>query len=385
MCSKMSTSPPVTHEPRHAGPRPHAYQRQALIWGALAVGLGMLMWVLRPVLTPFLLGGLIAYMLQPGVEWLVRQHVPRSLAALAMMLLFASIVVSLGLLVFAVVQKELPALAAQIPGFTAKINAWLQPKLAALGLDGSFDLSSLRNLLTSRLEGGGQSVQLAAWRYLRTGGSALVTVVGNVVVVPLVLYYLLYDRSKMFGRLENLVPRPWLGKTRALATEMDQMLSQYLRGQLLVMVALATFYPIALGLAGFGGALPIGLFTGIAVFIPYVGFATGLVLALLAGLLQFGDWYGFGAVALIYGIGQVLETAFLTPRLIGERIGLHPLAVIFALLAFGQLFGFFGVLLALPVSAILATALREVRRRYLASALYVHWRDDASQHRPPLL
>ncbi|HEX7683122.1 MAG TPA: AI-2E family transporter [Trinickia sp.] len=381
----MSTSPPVTHEPRHAGPRPHAYQRQALIWGALAVGLGMLMWVLRPVLTPFLLGGLIAYMLQPGVEWLVRQHVPRSLAALAMMLLFASIVVSLGLLVFAVVQKELPALAAQIPGFTAKINAWLQPKLAALGLDGSFDLSSLRNLLTSRLEGGGQSVQLAAWRYLRTGGSALVTVVGNVVVVPLVLYYLLYDRSKMFGRLENLVPRPWLGKTRALATEMDQMLSQYLRGQLLVMVALATFYPIALGLAGFGGALPIGLFTGIAVFIPYVGFATGLVLALLAGLLQFGDWYGFGAVALIYGIGQVLETAFLTPRLIGERIGLHPLAVIFALLAFGQLFGFFGVLLALPVSAILATALREVRRRYLASALYVHWRDDASQHRPPLL
>ncbi|HVW52160.1 MAG TPA: AI-2E family transporter [Trinickia sp.] len=374
----MSTNPPVTHEPLQAHSRPRTYQRQALIWGALAIGLGILMWVLRPVLTPFLLGGLIAYMLQPGVEWLVRQRVPRSLAALVMMLLFASIVVSLGLLVFAVIQKELPALAAQIPGFTAKVNAWLQPKLAAFGLDGSFDLSSLRNLLTSRLEGGTQSVQLAAWRYLRTGGSALVTVVGNVVVVPLVLYYLLYDRSKMFSRLESLVPRPWLGKTRALVTEMDQMLSQYLRGQLLVMVVLATFYPIALALAGFGVALPIGLFTGIAVFIPYVGFATGLVLALLAALLQFGDWYGLGAVALIYGIGQVLETAFLTPRLIGERIGLHPLAVIFALLAFGQLFGFFGVLLALPVSAILATALREMRRRYLASALYANWRDDAS-------
>nr|WP_082012157.1 AI-2E family transporter [Burkholderia sp. A9] len=370
----MSTNPPATRELQQERARPNSYQRQAVLWGALAVGLGVLMWILRPVLTPFLLGGLIAYMLQPGVEWLVRQRIPRSLAALVMMLLFASVIVSLGLLVFAVIQKELPALAAQIPGFTAKINAGLQPKLAMFGLDGSFDLSSLRNVLTSRLEGGRQSVQPAAWRYVRTGGSALVTVVGNVVVVPLVLYYLLYDRRKFFARIESLVPRPWLGKTCALVTEMDQILSQYLRGQLLVMVVLATFYPIALGLAGFGVALPVGLFTGLAVFIPYVGFATGLVLALLAALLQFGDWYGFGAVALIYGIGQVLETAFLTPRLIGERIGLHPLAVIFALLAFGQLFGFFGVLLALPVSAILATALREVRRRYRASALYANGR-----------
>ncbi|RQS09430.1 AI-2E family transporter [Burkholderia sp. Bp8998] len=371
----MSTNPPATREPQQERTRPHSYQRQAVLCGALAVGLGVLMWTLRPVLTPFLLGGLIAYMLQPGVEWLVRQRIPRSLAALVMMLLFASVIVSLGLLVFAVIQKELPALAARIPGFAAQINAWLQPKLAMFGLNGSFDLSSLRNVLTSRIEGGEQSVQLAAWRSVRTGGSALVAVVGNVVVVPLVLYYLLYDRRKFFARIESLVPRPWLGKTYALVTEMDQILSQYLRGQLLVMVVLATFYPIALGLAGFGVALPVGVFTGLAVFIPYVGFATGLVLALLAALLQFGDWYGFGAVALIYGIGQVLETAFLTPRLIGERIGLHPLAAIFALLAFGQLFGFFGVLLALPVSAILATALREVRRRYLASTLYANGRE----------
>ncbi|VVD75535.1 ABC transporter permease [Pandoraea eparura] len=381
----MSTNPPATHELRRDNPRPPPYQRQALLWGAFAIGLGALMWVLRPVLTPFLLGGLIAYMLQPGVEWLVRQRVPRSLAAIVMMFLFASVIASLGLLVFAVVQKELPVLAAQIPELTAKINGWLQPKLDAFGLAGSFDLSSLRTLLTSRLDGGGQSVQLAAWRYLRTSGSALVAVVGNVVVVPLVLYYLLYDRGMVFARIESLVPRPWLGKTRALMTEMDQMLSQYLRGQLLVMVALATFYPIALGLAGFGIALPVGLFTGLAVFIPYVGFATGLGLALLAALLQFGNWYGFGTVVLIYGIGQVLETAFLTPRLIGERIGLHPLAVIFALLAFGQLFGFFGVLLALPVSAILATALREVRRRYLASALYGNLREDASPRRSPAI
>ncbi|CAB3686021.1 Putative transport protein [Paraburkholderia phenoliruptrix] len=379
----MSTNSPAVREPQHERARLNPYPRQAMLWGALAVGAGLLMWILRPVLTPFLLGGLIAYMLQPGVEWLVRRRIPRTLAALAMMLLFASVIVSLGLLVFAVIQKELPALASQIPGFTARINAWLQPKLGLVGLESSFDLSSLRNVLTSRLAGGGQSIEVAAWRYVRTGGSALVTVVGNVVVVPLVLYYLLYDRRKVFARIESLVPRPWLGKTRALVTEMDQMLSQYLRGQLLVMVVLATFYPIALSLAGLGVALPVGLFTGLAVFIPYVGFATGLVLAMLAALLQFGDWYGFGVVALIYAVGQVLETAFLTPRLIGERIGLHPLAVIFALLAFGEMFGFFGVLLALPVSAILVTALREVRRRYLASALYADRQDDASPRRPP--
>lgn len=186
----------------------------------------------------------------------------------------------------------------------------------------------------------------------------MLTVVGNVVLVPLVLFYLLYDRHQMFRRMESLVPRRWLAKTQAFVIDIDRMLSQYLRGQLLVMVVLAAFYPIALTLAGFEIALPLGLFTGLAVFIPYVGFAAGLALAVLAAVLQFGDLYGIGAVAVVYGLGQILENVFLTPRLIGERIGLHPLAVIFALLAFGHLFGFFGVLLALPASAVLAAALR---------------------------
>ena len=148
------------------------------------------------------------------------------------------------------------------------------------------------------------------------------------------------------------------------------MLAQYLRGQLLVVVILAVFYPIALAIAGLDIALPVGLLTALAVFVPYIGFSTALVLALLAAFLQFGNWYGFAAVAVVYGIGQVLESVVLTPRLVGERIGLHPLAVIFSLLAFGQLFGFFGVLLALPVSAVVVSALRELRRGYLASTLY---------------
>ncbi len=345
-------------------------RRQAWLWGLVALAIGVLMWALRPVLTPFLLGALIAYMLQPGVEWLARRGLPRWIAALAMILCFAAMAALLVTLMFAVVQTEGPQLQAKIPALLATLNAWLQPKLAVFGLGVDLDLPHLRDLLTRPRYGGEGNSAIAIWQYLRTSGNAMLTVVGNVVLVPLVLFYLLYDRHQMFRRMESLVPRRWLAKTQAFVIDIDRMLSQYLRGQLLVMVVLAAFYPIALTLAGFEIALPLGLFTGLAVFIPYVGFAAGLALAVLAAVLQFGDLYGIGAVAVVYGLGQILENVFLTPRLIGERIGLHPLAVIFALLAFGHLFGFFGVLLALPASAVLAAALRELRHRYLASELY---------------
>ncbi len=344
-------------------------RRQALLWGAVALGFGILLWSLRQVLTPFLLGALIAYMLQPGVEWLVRHRTPRSLAALLTILVFATVATLLVLLVVVVVQAEGPQLTARIPVLITRLDAWLQPKLAQLGLGQSFHFGNVRDVLVN-VEGSERTLFLVTWQYVRTSGDMMTTVISNVVLVPLVLFYLLHDRHQMFRRMEGLVPRRWLGKTRAFVIEMDRMLSQYLRGQLLVMGVLAAFYPIALSIAGFQIALPLGILTGLAVLIPYVGFATGLVLALLAALLQFGNSYGFVAVAIIYGSGQILESFFLTPRFVGERIGLHPLAVIFALLAFGELFGFFGVLLALPVSAVLATALRELRHRYLASAIY---------------
>ena len=156
--------------------------------------------------------------------------------------------------------------------------------------------------------------------------------------------------------------------------EADSVLGQYLRGQLLVMLILAVFYSVGLALFGLDLALPIGIFTGLAIFVPYLGFGVGLVLAALAGLLEFSATSGLGytaiMVAVVFGAGQVVESLFLTPRLVGERIGLHPLAVIFALLAFGQLFGFVGVLIALPVSAVLLVAIRRVRTGYLASGLY---------------
>jgi predicted PurR-regulated permease PerM len=148
------------------------------------------------------------------------------------------------------------------------------------------------------------------------------------------------------------------------------VLGQYLRGQLLVMLTMAVFYSVGMALFGLDLALPIGIFTGLAMFVPYLGFGIGLLLALLAGLLQFASVKALLMVATVFGIGQVLEGFVLTPRLVGERIGLHPLAVIFALLAFGQLFGLVGVLVALPASAVLLVAIRRVRVGYVASKLY---------------
>lgn len=345
-------------------------QRQAFIWVFIALIVSVFLWLLSPVLTPFLLGAILAYILHPGVTWLARRRVPRGIAALLMMLVLSLLVTFFVVLVLVVVQKEGPEIKQQVPQLLNKLHDWLTPKLATLGIDAHFNFASVKDFVTSQFADSADTIMSAAWTSLRTSGNVMITVIGNVVLVPLVLFYLLYDWNDMLRRLQLFIPRRWLDKTLELAIDMDKMLSQYLRGQLLVMGVLAVYYCIALSIAGFEIALPIGIFTGLAVFIPYIGYTTGLILALLAATLQFGNWYGFGAVAMIYGVGQVLESFYLTPRLVGERIGLHPLAVIFALLAFGQLFGFFGVLLALPVSAIMVTALREMRRGYLASALY---------------
>jgi predicted PurR-regulated permease PerM len=190
------------------------------------------------------------------------------------------------------------------------------------------------------------------------------------VLTPIVAYYLLLDWSPLVARLKNAVPPRWRGATQRFLHETDEVLGQYLRGQLLVMAALALFYTVGLALVGLKLALPIGVFTGLAVFVPYLGFGLGLVLGVLAAALQFQDLTGVVLVLAVYGVGQVVESMWLTPKLLGERIGLHPIAVIFALMAFGHLFGFVGVLVALPASAVLLVALRRVRQTYLGSELY---------------
>ena len=199
---------------------------------------------------------------------------------------------------------------------------------------------------------------------------AVLAFAANVLLIPLVMFYLLQEWPRILDELERIVPRPWVAATTRILAEIDSVMSEFLRGQLSVMLLLAAFYSAGLWLAGLNFWLPVGVLTGLLVFIPYVGFGGGLILAIVAALLQAQGWPPLIGVAIVYALGQLVESFLLTPYLVGERIGLHPLAVIFALMAFGQLFGFVGVLVALPVGAALLVGLREVREAWLASPVY---------------
>ncbi|SFU97621.1 AI-2E family transporter [Pseudoduganella namucuonensis] len=350
-------------------------QKQTAFWVALWLAFGLLLTALGPVLTPFIAAAIIAYALNPGVDRidhlrLGRFDVPRALAVVLVVLAFLAAIFALVLIVVPVLQSEIPLLQAQIPAFLAKANDLLSPRLREMGIRVKLDSAGIKQLVSQQMASSGDEIWAAVLASARVGGTAVLSWVFTVVLVPVLLFYLLLDWHKVIARIAGAIPRRYIGRAVSMAEEVDTLLAQYLRGQLLVMLVLAIYYSTCLAIAGFDVALPVGILTGLLVFIPYLGFGLGLVLALIAAVLQFTDWSGVIAVAAIYGAGQVIEGFFLTPRLVGERIGLNPLAVIFALLAFGQLFGFVGVLLALPASAILMVAFKHLRRHYLSSSFY---------------
>jgi predicted PurR-regulated permease PerM len=345
-------------------------QRRALSWTALLLMAALLLWLLAPVLSPFVVGAVLAYMLHPAVEWLVARRVPRALAVLIVVVLAITAVTLLLFMVVPVIAKELPMLRDQIPLMAEKLNRTVVPWLGNYGIHVSLDTESIKAFVAKTLGANMEEWASAALSSAAIGGSFVLTLLGNAVLMPVVLFYLLLDWIEINRRLHDMVPPRMRHSVLAFLDECDVLLGQYLRGQLLVMVLLAAYYSIGLALFGFDLALPVGVFTGLFVFIPYLGFGLGLLLALIAGVLQFGGWYGLIAVAVVYGVGQLVESFALTPRLVGERIGLNPLAVIFALLAFGHLFGFVGVLIALPVSALGLVALRRVQALYLDSRLF---------------
>ncbi|MBI1891643.1 MAG: AI-2E family transporter [Burkholderiales bacterium] len=349
--------------------------KQSWLWLALGVGLLILLGLLGPVLTPFVIAAILAYALNPGVDWISSKRVgkftiPREVGVIVMMLLLLAALLALGLIVLPILQKEIPLLQEKIPQFLMRLNAFLGPKLQKLGIEAQFDTASIQQLLTRYFSRSGKEAFAAIFASAKVGGLAVLGWLVTISLVPIALFYLLLDWHPFLKRLENLIPRRWAGKTIALTKEVDALLAQYLRGQLAVMLALAVYYSASLALAGFDVALPIGILTGLLVFIPYIGYGLGLILAIMAAILQFDNAHGLIAVASIYGIGQIMEGFFLTPRLVGERIGLHALTVIFALLAFGQLFGFVGVLLALPASAVISVAVKHLRAHYLSSQFY---------------
>ena len=348
-------------------------QQRAAAWlGIFAVCVWVLVG-LGPVLMPFVVGAGLAYALSPLVGGLQRAtggYLPRLACVLLVECVFLLVALALLTLLIPILVKELPLLREQLPLQLQRLDAWLAPMLQHWGVQTRLDVASFKTFLMQHFDGSMDQVVTTLLSSLRMGGSMALTLIGNAVLIPVVLFYLLADWERLVALLREWVPLRWRAPVDGFLTEADAVLGQYLRGQLSVMLALAIYYSLALRLCGLELALPIGVFTGLAIFIPYLGFGLGLLLALLAAVLQFEPLQALGVVALVYGAGQVLESFVLTPRWVGERIGLHPLAVIFALLAFGQVLGFVGVLVALPASAVLLVALRRLKQQYMASALY---------------
>jgi predicted PurR-regulated permease PerM len=353
-------------------------QKRALAWGLMALGAAFVLWLLAPVLTPFVVATTLAYALTPLVDRLDQLgggRVPRVLLVALVELIFVLLVLGIALLIVPILAKELPQMREQVPVLLDGINAWLKPFLAQFGLSVSLDVASLKAFVFKYLTANAEDTLASVMSSLKLGGSVAFAVFSNVVLIPVALFYLLMDWHRFVARVLAFVPPRGRAAFDSFTHEADTVLGQYLRGQLLVMGVLAVYYSAGLALFGLDLALPIGVFTGLAVFVPYVGFGLGLILALLAGLLEFAVSGGASRallmVAVVYGFGQLIEGFFLTPRLVGKRVGLHPLAVIFALLAFGQVLGFLGVLIALPASAVLLVAIRRAQARYQGSKLYL--------------
>ena len=347
-----------------------AAQRHTITWVVFSLVVALVMWLLSPVLMPFIVAAVLAYVLQPLVERLARRRVPRAFAVTVVEIAAIVVVLAVVLLIVPILSKQLPLLREQIPLLADRANTQLSPWLARFGIDVALDTASIKAFVLKYLDANLEEWLITAMSSARIGGSILLALLGNLLLVPMVLFYLLMDWNNLFARIACLIPPRLRDRVRSFVTECDATLGQYLRGQLLVMVALAVFYSVGLALFGFDLAVPVGVFTGLAVFIPYVGFGLGLVLALISGVLQFTGWHGIVGVAVVFGIGQVIESFVLTPMLVGDRIGMSPLTVIFALLAFGHLFGFVGVLIALPVSAVMVVAVRRLRETYVESELF---------------
>lgn len=353
-------------------------QKSFAAWSLLCTFLGTALWLLAPVLTPFVVACVLAYALTPLVDWidhLGRGRVPRLLAVVVVELFFILAALGIVLLIVPILAKELPLMREQLPVLMDTINDTVKPWFRQWGIRVTLDGASIKAFAVKYLSANVDDALTSLLASLKIGGSVAFALIGNAILIPVALFYLLMDWSRFMTQLHALIPLRLHATCDRFLTDADAVLGQYLRGQLLVMLLLALYYSIGLALFGLDLAWPIGIFTGLAVFVPYLGFGLGLVLATLAGLLEFasvagGVTHALLMVAVVYGSGQIIEGFFLTPRLVGERIGLHPLAVIFALLAFGQLFGFVGVLVALPVSAVLLVAMRRAKASYQASQLY---------------
>ncbi len=337
-------------------------------WLVAAAAILALLVALGPILMPFVVGAILAYLGDPIVDWLERRGLSRTLGVC---LVFA--LLTLGLLIFIAVIA--PLIQAQIgrlvTGFPAAI-AWLQevflPKLGVkLPNNLRFDIPTIQRWLSGHWDTAGAAASMVAQSSLR-----VMLTIANLALIPVVSFYLLRDWDRLIAWFDEITPARKQPFVRRMARECDDVLGSFMRGQMLVMAALALYYALALWAVGLELALLVALVAGLLSFVPYLGFIVGFGLAIIAMLMQQAELIPVLMVAAVFLFGQVLEGNVFTPLLVGDKIGLHPVAVIFAVMAGGQLFGFTGVLVALPVAAILAVGLRELERRWRESHLYRH-------------
>lgn len=333
-----------------------------------------LVWLLSSILLPFVAGMAVAYFLDPPTDKLEIRGIPRGLATTIIVVAFFVLMVLAGLLLVPILHTQFAGFAERLPRYIVGLRETALPFLIELGARFDIDVSASagKAVKGNAADAVGFGIQLLrqAW----SGGLALFNLMSLLVITPVVAFYLLRDFDTMTAALNKWLPRQHGGMIRKLLTEIDEVMAGFIRGQGTVCLMLASFYGLSLTFAGLEFGLIIGLFSGLVSFVPFVGALTGLILSMLTALTQFlpdGEFGRIAIIAMIFVVGQVMEGYVLTPRLLGDRIGLHPVWVMFALLAGGALFGFVGILIAVPAAAAIGVVVRFTLRRYLNSQLYL--------------
>jgi predicted PurR-regulated permease PerM len=343
-----------------------------LQWGLCILAIGWLVWLLAPVLTPFVVAGLLGWLGDPVVDRLERSGRSRNTAVIVVFSVMTVLVLLALLLLLPLLQRQIVTLFESLPHYRDWLVdtglPWLERK-TGLELVGWLDPQRLFALARAHWEeAGGAAATLLG--YLSRSGFALLAWIANIVLLPVLTFFFLRDWDLLVERISALVPRNHAATVGRLAAESSLVLGGFLRAQLLVMLILGLLYGIGLWAVGLQLGILIGVIAGVLTFVPYLGPATVVILGGMAALIEYGDWQHFAGVIAVFGTGQIIESLWLTPKIVGDRIGLHPAAVIFAVLAGGQLFGFLGMLLALPVAAISNVLLRYAHQRYTHSRLY---------------
>ena len=345
-------------------------QSKTLFWvGGTGLFL-LLLYGLREVLPPFVLGMAAAYFLDPACDWLERRGLSRTVATTVITILFFILMIAALSLILPTIFQEAAAFLNRLPHYISSLRERFEPLDQQLRLwlaaENAQDLAGqVAGFSDEVLKGAGQVA-----KRLLSGLGAFLGVLSLLLITPLVTFYLLRDWDRIVEWLDSCLPRAGAADIRRLVREIDAALSGFARGQTIVCLTLGVLYAIGLMAVGLEFGFIIGFCTGLVSFIPYVGMILGFAAGMGVALAQFDSWLPILMVAAVFGAGQVLEGWILTPRLIGGRVGLHPVWVVFALLAGGAVFGFVGVLLAVPVAAVLGVVTRDLLRRYLDSPLY---------------